>query len=188
MNAFENWFCGSSFWRRIAQEKLLPWVVDGSDLGDRVLELGSGPGAITPALRRRAKSVVSLEYNHSSAATLHARDGAAGSLVVQGDAARLPFAAETFSSVIAVLMLHHLSGTMQQDATFAEARRVLRPGGVFLAFDLADKLIHRLLHFRSTFTPVDSQEVRSRFAASGFSFTSVDFANGGFRIRAERAG
>src|SRR5256885_685458 len=58
--------------------------------------------------------------------------------VVQGDAAMLPFASETFSAVVAVLMLHHLPSSEAQDRAFAEIARVLQPGGHFFAFDIAD--------------------------------------------------
>jgi len=42
MNRLENWFCASPFWRRITREKLLPWTLEGINLGDRVLEIGAG--------------------------------------------------------------------------------------------------------------------------------------------------
>ena len=73
MNAFENWFCGTSLWRSITERRILPWMVKGYALGDDVLELGAGLGATTEELRRRAKRVTSLEYDHNFAARLGAR-------------------------------------------------------------------------------------------------------------------
>jgi SAM-dependent methyltransferase len=125
MNAFENWFCGSPLWRYVTQRKLLPWIIEGANLGEHVLELGAGPGAATQELRQRVARVTSLEYDHEFAAGLNARcgsnGGGSGIEVVQGDAAALPFADGTFTSAIAVLMLHHLRSNELQDRAFAES-------------------------------------------------------------------
>src|SRR3989475_12965416 len=154
MNRFETWFCGSPFWRYVTRRQLLPWMLQGSELGEHVLELGAGLGAATEELRGRSKRVTSLEYDHTFAARLGAGiNGSAGS-VIQGDAAVLPFADDTFSSAVAILMLHHLRSNELQDRTFAEIRRVLQPGGVFLAFEIQDGWLHRVGHIKSTFVPV----------------------------------
>jgi SAM-dependent methyltransferase len=191
MNAFENWFCASSLWGYLTRRKLLPWIVQGSDLGEHVLELGAGPGAATPELRRRSARVTSLEYSQAFATRLHAHHNSNGSGsgidVVQGDAATLPFADGTFSSAIAVLMLHHLCSTEFQDHAFAEIFRVLRPGGVFLAFEIQDGWLHRFGHIRSTFVPLHAASVFPRLEAAGFSRVAVDFRRGSFRVRALRA-
>lgn len=186
MNRFENWFCASSVWRYITREHLLPWFVAGSELGDHVLEVGAGFGAATEELRRRSARVTSLEYDHDSAARLGAKrqDGSAG--VLQGDAAALPFARETFSAAVAILVLHHLRSGELQDRTFAEIYRVLRPGGVFLAFEIQDRWLQRVGHFRSTFTPVAPAGAIARLTAAGFSRVKVDFRGTAFRIRGLR--
>src|SRR2546422_11508527 len=108
MNRFENWFCGSSIWRFVTERKLLPWILSGYALGDHVLEVGAGPGATTDALLRRAVRVTSVEYDPSYVAKLAQRYKHKRVTVVQGDASTLPFPDHTFSSVVAVLVLHHL--------------------------------------------------------------------------------
>jgi SAM-dependent methyltransferase len=187
MNRFENWFCASSFWRYVTCRRLLPWILAGSELGDHVLEIGAGPGAATEELRRRAVRVTSLEYDHSFAASLAARQLGNRGAVLQGDAAALPFPNEIFSSVIAVLVLHHLRSREVQDRTFAEIVRVLRPGGVFLAFEIPDGWLQRVGHIRSTFVPVVPATVSARLTTAGFSRVTVDFRRGAFRVRALRA-
>jgi ubiquinone/menaquinone biosynthesis C-methylase UbiE len=107
--------------------------------------------------------------------------------VIQGDAATLPFSNGAFSSAIAILMLHHLRSNELQDRAFAEIWRVLRPGGVFLAFEIQDGWLHRAGHIRSTFVPVTPASAIARLTAAGFSDVTVDFRRGGFRIRALRA-
>jgi SAM-dependent methyltransferase len=52
----------------------------------------------------------------------------------QPEAARLPFADASFDVVTAACVYHHLS-RQDQHALACEARRVLRPGGVFVIFE-----------------------------------------------------
>ena len=183
MNALENWFCSTGFWQRITREHLLPWLVAANPLGDHVLELGAGPGAGTEALQRLAPRVTSLEWSHTFAAELAAKKR---STVVQADAASLPFADRSFSSVIAVLMLHHLRARDAQESTFREAFRVLRPGGAFLAFEIEDNLLHRVIHIGSVFVPIDRADIADRLSSAGFSRIEVQSRSGGFRFCARR--
>src|SRR5260370_38963257 len=175
MNGFETWFCGSPFWRWVTRRQLLPWILQGSELGEHVLELGAGPGAATAELGHLAARVTSLEYDHAFAAKLGARVSGASVTVIQGDAATLPFSDGTFSSAIAILMLHHLRSNEMQDRAFAEVWRVLRPGGVFLAFEIQDGWLHKVGHIRSTFVPVTPASAVARLTAAGCSKLTVDF-------------
>jgi ubiquinone/menaquinone biosynthesis C-methylase UbiE len=186
VNRFETWFCGSPFWRHVTQRQLLPWLLEGSNLGAHVLELGPGPGAATEELSRHAARVTSLEYDHAFAANLAARVVGSNSSVIQGDAASLPFPDKTFSSAIAILMLHHLGSKELQDCAFAEIFRVLRPGGVVLVFDLQDGWLHRVAHIRSTFVPLAPATTPAKLTAAGFSEIAIAVRRGGFRIRALR--
>ena len=187
MNRFETWFCGSPFWRYVTRRQLLPWILEGSELGEHVLELGAGLGAATEELRSRAARVTSLEYDYALAAKLGARLGGGSVTVIQGDAATLPFSDGTFSSAIAILMLHHLRSEQLQDRAFAEIWRVLRPAGVFLALEIPDGWLNRVGHIRSTFVPVTPASAFARLTTAGFSKVTVDFRRGGFRVRALRA-
>ena len=134
-----------------------------------------------------AARVTSLEYDHAFAAKLGARVSGARVTVIQGDAATLPFSDGAFSSAIAILMLHHLRSGDLQDRAFAEIARVLRPGGVFLAFEIQDSWLHRVGHIQSTFVPVTPASAFARLITAGFSKVTVGFQRGGFRIRALRA-
>jgi ubiquinone/menaquinone biosynthesis C-methylase UbiE len=184
MNSLENWFCASRLWQNLTERRWLPWALEGSDLGEHVLEVGAGPGAATADLARRARSVTSLEYSHDFCIRLQSKIDA--TKVVQGDASVLPFKSQTFTSAIAVLVLHHLRSSDAQDRAFAEIFRVLKPGGVFVALEIQDGWFSRVLHFRSTFVPVSQDGLNSRLRDAGFSNLSVINRSGGIRIRAER--
>jgi ubiquinone/menaquinone biosynthesis C-methylase UbiE len=183
MNGLENWFCASGFWRRMTEQRWLPWLLQEVNLGEHVLEVGAGPGAATTELTRRASRVTSLEYSHNFCVKLRTEISA---VVVQGDAAALPFASGTFTSAIAVLVLHHLRSAEAQDVTFAEISRVLRPGGIFAALEIDNGWLTRALHFRSTFVPVSSQRLAPRLAAVGFANVDIESRSGGFALRAEK--
>lgn len=191
MNRLENWFCASSFWRRLTRKQLLPWLLGDTELGEHVLEIGAGAGAATEELRKRARRVTSLEYSRELVTKLAMRNRSEGLSAgnggaIQGDAAELPFPENIFSAVIAVLMLHHLRSREAQDRVFAEANRVLRPGGVFLAMEIEDSRLNRLMHFRSTFVPVSRPDLPARLGAAGFSDVSVASRSGALRIHAKR--
>ena len=179
MNRFENWFCSSSFWRRLTRKQLLPWLLSGTELGEHILEIGAGAGAATEELRKRAPRVTSLEYSRSLVLELvrsNSRARSAGrpnGAVLQGDASALPFPEKTFSAVIAVLMLHHLKSPEAQTFAFSEIRRVLQPGGVFLAIDIPDGWLHRVAHIHSTFVPLAPATIPNRLAAAGLSDVSI---------------
>jgi ubiquinone/menaquinone biosynthesis C-methylase UbiE len=187
MNKFENWFCDSSIWRFVTERKLVPWILSGYALGDHVLEVGAGPGATTKELLRRAGRVTSLEYDPSFVVRLAERHKDSRLTVVRGDAATLPFPDHSFSSVVAVLVLHHLRSPEQQDAAFQEFHRVLRPGGMFFAFEIRDGWLHRVGHIRSTFVPVSPASAFARLTVAGFSRIAVDIERTAFRVCALRA-
>lgn len=193
MNRFENWICSTALWQRMTQRRVLPWLLEGAELGEHLLEIGAGAGAATRELRRHAARVTSLEYSAKLIATLARRalpsEGAPplNGTVVQGDATNLPFPNETFSAVIAVLMLHHLKSPEAQRATFAETFRVLRPGGIFLALDIPDAWLHRIAHIRSTFVPLSLSTAPAWLTAAGFSSVSTSSQSGAFRLHAIRS-
>ena len=187
MNRMEHFFCSTSLWRRMTHRFLLPWVLSEGRLGDHVLEIGAGYGAATGHLLKLAPRVTSLEYDPRLLRKLKANHQCAELTALCGDAATLPFADQSFSSAVAILVLHHLKSRELQDHAFAEVHRVLRPGGSFFAFEINDGWIHRAAHYRSTFTPVTPGSAFARLTKVGFAKISVDFRGGGYRVSARRA-
>jgi len=172
MNRYHQRRCRSRGWSDFMAGTVLPHALDGIDLGARVLELGPGYGASTKPLAARVRSLTVLEYDPLLAARLRADLGSVR--VVTGDATSMGFGAGSFSAVVCFTMLHHLPGAAAQDRLFAEAARVLRPGGVFAGTDSRPSLRWRLIHLGDTCTPVDPGTLPGRLGAAGFTRVAVD--------------
>ena len=164
MNRYHRRRCRSRGWSDFMAGTVLPHALDGIDLGHRVLELGPGYGASTRPLAARARSLTVLEYDPLLAARLRAELGSVR--VVTGDATSMGFGAGSFSAVVCFTMLHHLPGAAAQDRLFAEAARVLRPGGVFAGTDSRPSLRWRLIHLGDTCTPIDPGTLPGRLGAA----------------------
>jgi len=70
MNWFHRHVCRSGRWRRRVERDLLPWTLEGIELGDDVLEIGPGPGVTTDLLRSRTERLTALEVDVDAAAAL----------------------------------------------------------------------------------------------------------------------
>ena len=187
MNWFHRQVCGSRRWRRRLERELLGWALQGVQLGNDVLEIGPGPGVTTDLLRGRTGRLTALEVDAGAAAALEKRLSGSGVRVVRGDGAAMPFAGGSFSGVVAFTMLHHVPTAALQDELLAEARRVLRPGGVFAGFDGVGSFLFRLVHLGDTYTPVNPDTFGRRLRAAGFADVAVERGRGRFRFRATRS-
>jgi len=165
----------------------LPWVFAGQELGEHALEIGAGYGAGTRFLRQSVQRVTALEYDMRSTMAWKAKGHSDGVDIVCGDGAQLPFADERFSSVTAILVLHHLKSVELQERLLREVMRVLRRDGVFVGFEIGDSWLNRIGHIGSTFTPFTSSRALGSLSAAGFGDVSVESRAGAFRFRAKRA-
>ncbi|WP_238782886.1 class I SAM-dependent methyltransferase [Streptomyces monomycini] len=186
MNRLHQWICSSERWARGVERNLLPWALDGVELGTGTLEIGPGYGATTRVLARRAPGHLSvLEVDAEYAKKL--QDDYGGRVeVVHGDGTSMPFPDGGFDTVVCFTMLHHVPSPDQQDRLFAEARRVLRPGGVFAGCDGCASTAFRLLHLGDTYVPVPPETLPRRLRAAGFGSAEVTLGKGRFRFRAVR--
>ena len=187
MNLIHRWLCRSAIWRR-ALEKILPWALDGAELGRSVLEIGPGPGLTTDLLRTRAAHVTALEIDPRMADALRQRLERTNVRAVQGDAADMPFSDDSFSAVVSLTMLHHVPSATLQDRLLAEAHRVLQPGGVFVGTDNTWNPAFGLLHLGDTMITVDPKTFGARLKAAGFTDIQIDRVTGRFRFRARKLG
>jgi SAM-dependent methyltransferase len=167
MNRFHRSYCASRGWADLVRTTLVPAVLQGTELGGRVLEIGPGPGLTTEILAGTAPKLTAIEIDPTLARATRARVPAAH--VVQGDATTMPFPDATFSAVVCLTMLHHLPHPEAQDRLFAEVHRVLVPGGVFCGSDNPGRgLRFRLIHLGDNRTVVDPATFGGRLHAAGF--------------------
>ena len=165
----------SAGWRDLLRDFIVPFALEGVEfegLGDNVLEIGPGPGMTTDLLGEQVPALTALELDAGLAAELLGRlEGRVA--VVEGDASAMPFESERFSAVVSFTMLHHVPTDDLQDRIFAEVRRVLRPGGLFIANDSVASEELAELHDGDIYNPVDPNTVPDRLRARGFSRIAV---------------
>jgi SAM-dependent methyltransferase len=187
VNRFHRRYCGSVRWRRRVEESLLPWALHGVDLGDDALEIGPGLGVTTRLLARRAPRLTAIEVDGPLASRLR-RELPATVRVVHGDGAAMPFAAASFSAAVCFTMLHHVPSPALQDRLFAEALRVLRPGGTFAGSDSRPSARFRLIHLFDTMVTVDPATLPARLEAAGFTAVRVSAVPRQVRFTARKPG
>lgn len=94
--------------------------------GEQILDLGCGDGQLTVRIAASGAAVMGLDASPLMAAAARAR----GLVADQGKAEQLPYASGSFDAVFSNAALHWIA---DQDAMMAQVRRVLRPGGRFVA-------------------------------------------------------
>jgi ubiquinone/menaquinone biosynthesis C-methylase UbiE len=184
MNLIHRRICSSAKWGQQVRDRLMPWALKDVPLGDSVLEIGPGFGATTRVLTSLTPSLTIVEVDPASARRLSAQFPSVR--VIEGDGASLPLEDNSFSAVTCFTMLHHVPSVSLQDRLFAEAWRVLRPGGVFAGVDSRVSLRFRILHIRDTMVVVDPVSLPDRLRAAGFVDVAVETVPGAFRFRATR--
>jgi 16S rRNA A1518/A1519 N6-dimethyltransferase RsmA/KsgA/DIM1 with predicted DNA glycosylase/AP lyase activity len=78
------------------ETRIVPWVLDGIELGPNVLEIGPGPGLTTDLLRTQVTSLTCIEIDQRLASSLKQRTAGKNVAVVLGDATAISFANQTF--------------------------------------------------------------------------------------------
>lgn len=167
------------------RSQVLPWACEGVRLDGDVLEIGPGYGATTRWLLDRAGRLAAVEIDPDLAANLSNEFGEHVDVRI-GDGAELPFPDAAFDAVVCFTMLHHMPSPQQQDRLFAEAARVLRPGGMFAGSDSRLSLRFRLLHVRDTMVAVNPATLPHRLQAVGLLDVRIDLVARSFRFRATR--
>lgn len=138
MNEKHLELCSSAEWAETVQRFIIPWVLDGLELGDDVLEVGPGPGRTTEVLAGMARRLTAVEADAGLSEALATRMAGMAVEVLHADATALPYPPGRFSDVLSFTMLHHVPSLDAQDQLFSEVARVLRPGGVFAGTDSLD--------------------------------------------------
>jgi SAM-dependent methyltransferase len=184
MNIAHNVICSSDRWARRVERELVPWGLDGVELGDDVLEIGPGFGATTKLLAQRTPQLSVLELSERYCEKLRASLGNTVD-ITKGDATQMPYDGGRFSAVVCFTMLHHLDPAPLQDRAFGEVARVLRPGGTFAGTDsLGVGWLFKLIHVGDKLAPLDPDRLPGRLEHAGLHGPHVDTGERSLRFRA----
>ncbi len=122
--------------RRRSYRQLL--MASGARSGDRVLDIGCGPGYFARMLAQAVGSKGSVVGADAAPEMIEYASRKARSLpncrFQSGAAESLAFLDATFDVVVSSLMMHHIPDELRLQAV-REMRRVLRPGGTLLLAD-----------------------------------------------------
>jgi ubiquinone/menaquinone biosynthesis C-methylase UbiE len=187
MNRMHNVVCASGWWARRAEQELVPFGVDGVELGDDVLEIGPGFGATTRVLAQRLPRLSVLELDPRYCERLRTELPKDTVTVTQGDATALPYPDGRFSAVLCFTMLHHIPTAADQDQAFAEIARVLRPGATFAGTDsVGVGWLFKAIHIGDTLNLVDPTGLPARLEGAGLVVSEVKRGTRSFRWRATK--
>lgn len=120
--------------------------------GAAVLDVGCGEGELVRWMRDRGARAVGAECGPEMLARAHAADPEHPEAYVDAPGQALPFADRSFDAVVFSASLHHVP-VAEIPAAVAEARRVLRPGGILFVNEPAieapdDDLFHPVVDER----------------------------------------
>ena len=123
-------FMGRYSARLVGRMADLAGVAAGAAPGQRVLDVGCGPGALTAELVRRIGPASVAAVDPSAPFVEAARSRLPGVDVRLAPAEALPFEADEFDAALAQLVVHFMADPV---AGLAEMARVTRPGGTVVA-------------------------------------------------------
>lgn len=173
MNEDHQVFCSSAEWSDYLRDYVVGRFLAGLELGEKMLEVGPGPGAATEFLRHRVRSLTALDVDAPAAAALAAKFAGTNVQVIAGDAVTAGLPDESFDSIASFTMLHHIPTTSSQLSLLAEAFRMLRPGGCLVGSDsLASDDLHQF-HAGDTYNPVEPVWLVIQLRTLGFNPVTV---------------
>jgi ubiquinone/menaquinone biosynthesis C-methylase UbiE len=136
MSRVEKWMVNSERRQRSRQEQARRLFAHIPMLEARAayLEVGCGAGAVAACVASElGLSATGIDIDTGQIASARDAFGAGSARFVAADAARLPFADESFDIVLSFMATHHIE---ELDRALGEIRRVLKPGGHFVYADV----------------------------------------------------
>jgi SAM-dependent methyltransferase len=103
---------------------VLEWLA--AKPGERILDLGCGDGQLTQRIAANGATVVGVDTSPEMVDAARSR----GIVVMEASAESLPFSDQAFDAVFSNAALHWVH---DHDAMLAQVKRVLKPGGRFVA-------------------------------------------------------
>lgn len=114
-----------------ANDKIIDKVIEVGQFksGDYLADLGCGSGVFTELMASRGFNMVGVDLSYTL--TKYAKDHT-NLAFFQGDVEFLPFKDNSLDGIMLSALLHHLPDITK---CMTEVKRVLKPGGRFVAFD-----------------------------------------------------
>jgi ubiquinone/menaquinone biosynthesis C-methylase UbiE len=138
----------------------MKFILDRVSPRDSVLDIGCGTGRFTIPMAEKVSHIVGFDMSEAmlTQAQNKAKKAGVDSKITfqRGDAEKLPFESETFDVVTSMLALMHMPVEIRP-AVFAEASRVLKPGGRML-IGVKNGIFERLSH-ADRFASIDIADV-----------------------------
>jgi len=144
---------------------MLGRAFEASEEGQKILDVGCGPGAYLIALSKRKREchgVDPLKEISLVKANKKAREERTPIFLCQATGEHLPFKSETFDLVLCLSTLQHVS---EQKTTLREIRRVLKDDGHLLTSIPTTKNIHTMFrrtiqeHFTAAYNAAETKEL-----------------------------
>lgn len=116
-------------------QETIPRLIEAAEIteGDKVLDVGSGPGHVADHLARHGAEVTGVDFVQSMIDVSKAKFPEIE--FRRANAEQLPFEDNGFDAVVSNFVVHHLA---RPEKVFGEVARVLRPGGRFAFTVFAD--------------------------------------------------
>jgi SAM-dependent methyltransferase len=138
-------YAGAEFWDQVFRKRREsgndldweglwtgPFLIPLREAGARtVLELGCGTGNDAARLADAGFSVTAIDWSAEAIGRAQARFGAMARFVVADMTRRLPFPDGDFDAAMSNVAMHMFPDDVTR-AVFAEVRRLVRPGGLFV--------------------------------------------------------
>jgi erythromycin 3''-O-methyltransferase len=172
----------------VAVRRLVETLAAELPRGGTTLDVGNGLGAQDPVIARatRAAALIAVNITESQLRAGRDRLREAGARAVAGDATRLPIADGRVDGLISVEAAFHFPS---RSMFFAEALRVLRPGGVLSMSDIAtQRLPHGPLELLSGLTQLRVWGLSASAAATADEIVALARAAGFVDVRPRLVG
>ncbi len=127
--------------QRAVQDRVLELVSGAAPAARRVLDVGAGTGALLARMAAASPGLVAAAVDFAPGMCAAARAAAPGALVAAADAEALPFRDAAFDLVVSTSTFQWLP---RLGPAFAEARRVLAPGGIAVIALFGARTLHEL--------------------------------------------
>ncbi len=152
-------------------EETRKFLVDSARLEDKtqpkVLDVCCGTGSVVLSFTARFPDILAIGYDFSHGMLLKAgeKDSTHRVILIEGDAAALSFADDTFDVVCCSHALYELKGPSRKN-TLLEMKRVIKPGGsvLIMEHEIPRKFVIKILFYIRMLLmgPTDSREFLKR--------------------------